>query len=187
MAVKKKKSEQKGAPAYMTTFGDMTTLLLTFFILLFNISEIQEKELMLILSQFRGSFGIQAGGRTLERGVLAEMGSTIESMPSSKAGRRLDRAKKRAMQLLKPEITSKKVRVREDERGIVISLASDTYFEPGSPDLTPQALAVLRKIGNLIQGLKDNFNMDNKIAVEGHTDVRPTVPGRDVYRRYPTS
>jgi chemotaxis protein MotB len=184
---RKEKECPPPAPGWLTTWGDMTTLLLTFFILLFNISEIQEKELQLILSQFRGSFGIQAGGKTLEKGVLAEMGSTIESMPSSKAGSRLDRAQKRAMSLLKPEISAKKVRVREDERGIVISLASDTYFEPGSSTLTPEAADVLRKIGNLIEGLKKDFNMDNKIAVEGHTDGRPPNPTGPVFRKFKTN
>lgn len=187
---KKKKREVKGAPPappWMLTWGDMTTLLLTFFIMLFNISEITQKELQLILSQFRGSFGIQPGGKTLEKGILAEMGSTIESMPSTRAGSKLDRAVKRAMQVLQPEITSKKVRVREDERGIVISLAADTFFEPGSAELHPEAQGVLQKIGYLILDLKENMNMDNKVAVEGHTDARPPVPGGDTYHKYPTN
>ncbi len=184
---KREKKCPKGAPGWMVTWGDMTTLLLTFFIIMFNISEIQEKELQLILSQFRGSFGVQKGGKTLEKGLLASMGSTIESMPSSKAGKKLDRAVKRAMQILKPEVQAKKVRVREDERGIVISLASDTFFEPGSAQLTKEAVDTLRKIGHLIIDLKENMNMDNKIAVEGHTDARPPVPGGDTYNKYPTN
>ena len=148
MALKRKKKKgSAGSPAYMTTWGDLNSLLLTFFILMFNISEITEKELQLILSQFRGSFGMEPGGKTLEKGVLAEMGSTIESMPSSRAGKSLDRGIKQAMSILKPEIQAKKVRVREDERGIVISLASDAYFEPGSPDLNMEALDVLKKVG----------------------------------------
>ncbi len=182
---KKQKCPEGGAPSWMLTWGDMTTLLLTFFIMMFNISEITENELQLILSQFKGSFGEMAGGKTLEKGVLAEMGSTIESMPSSRSGKSLDRAVKRAMQLLKPEITSKKVRVREDERGIVISLAADTFFEPGSDQLTPEALRILRKAGLLIMDLRDNMNMDNKVAVEGHTDGRPPVPGGDTYNKFP--
>jgi chemotaxis protein MotB len=187
MAKKKQRCPGGGAPAWMLTWGDMTTLLLTFFILLFNISEITQNELQLILSQFRGSFGIQPGGKTLEKGILAEMGSTIESMPSSRAGSKLDRAVKRAMQVLRPEITSKKVRIREDERGIVISLAADTFFEPGSAELHVDAKDVLDKIGHLILDLKQNMNMDNKIAVEGHTDARPPVPGGDTFYKYPTN
>ncbi|MCK4803138.1 MAG: flagellar motor protein MotB, partial [Spirochaetes bacterium] len=44
------KKVRRGAPAWMLTYGDMTTLLLTFFILMFTTAEIEGRELQLILS-----------------------------------------------------------------------------------------------------------------------------------------
>ncbi|HMB20623.1 MAG TPA: flagellar motor protein MotB, partial [Spirochaetota bacterium] len=41
---KKEKKQRAGSPAWMTTYGDMTTLLLTFFILMFNIADISGKD-----------------------------------------------------------------------------------------------------------------------------------------------
>ena len=35
---------KKGAPAYMNTYGDMMTLLLTFFVLLFSMSSIDTQK-----------------------------------------------------------------------------------------------------------------------------------------------
>ena len=59
---KKEKKQQKGSPAWMLTYGDMTTLLLTFFILMFNIAEITGKDFYLVLSSFRGSLGMFGRG-----------------------------------------------------------------------------------------------------------------------------
>ena len=41
---KKPEEQEEGSPAWMTTFGDMMTLLLTFFVLLVSMSVIREEE-----------------------------------------------------------------------------------------------------------------------------------------------
>jgi len=51
---KKKKEECKGFPAWLTSFGDLMSLLLTFFILLFSISTIDIKKFIQWISYFRG-------------------------------------------------------------------------------------------------------------------------------------
>ena len=43
-------------------------------------------------------------------------------------GRALDNARRRAISEFQPEIKSQKVRIKEDERGLIISLASDSPF-----------------------------------------------------------
>ncbi|PKL15465.1 MAG: flagellar motor protein MotB, partial [Spirochaetae bacterium HGW-Spirochaetae-6] len=134
----KKCNCKKGAAAWLLTYGDMTTLLLTFFILMFNISEISAINLQLVLSAFRGSFSVYEGGSTLSKGVLADMGMTVQSLPSRQQGSRMDKSLKRAVSVLEPEIKTKRVQVREDERGIVISLMGGTFFEPGDAQLLPE-------------------------------------------------
>ena len=68
---KDKKRGPRATPGYMTTFGDMMNLLLTFFILLLTTATIQGREFKLILSAFSGSFGMMSGGMTLSKGKLA--------------------------------------------------------------------------------------------------------------------
>ncbi len=184
---KKKKKEKKGAPAWLLTYGDMTTLLLTFFILMFNISEINAINLQLVLSAFRGSFSVYEGGSTLSKGVLADMGMTVQSLPSAKQGSKLDKALKRAIALLEMEVKSKKVKIREDERGIVISLVGDMFFEPGDATLLPETKEVLTKVGRLINTLKNEMRLDNKIDVEGFADSGQINPSSPYYQRFPTN
>jgi len=176
---RRRKKERKGprpTPGYMTTFGDMMNLLLTFFILLLTTATIQGREFKLILSAFTGSFGMMPGGTTLSKGKLADMGMTIEKLPSIQKGRKLAKAKKKATHIFQPEIKAKKIRIREDERGLVITLMNDAYFKRGEYTLTPEIKEVLDKVAGL---LKDP-DIKNKVRVEGHTDNTPlrrkTIP-----------
>ena len=185
MAVERKKKEKQkaGAPEYMLTYGDMVTLLLTFFVLMFSVGEQDPREMRLILSAFSGSLGMFTGGKTLSKGALVEMGMTIESLPAKQKGNSLARAKKEAQQILKPELRTRMVRVMEDERGIRISLSSDVCFEPGSAKLKlDKTSELLRKVSFLAKGLTNN-----RIRIEGHTDDTPIDPGSNLGRRYPTN
>jgi chemotaxis protein MotB len=179
MAVKKKKSEKKSyaAPEYMLTYGDMVTLLLTFFVIMISAGEVDPVELRLILSAFSGNLGTFKGGTTLSKGQLVEMGMSIESLPAKEKGVTLARSVKEAEEILKPELRAKQVRVREDERGLIISLSSDTFFRAGSADLEmDKAGELLRKVGRLVR------DVPNKIRIEGHTDATPIDPNNPQYR-----
>ncbi|MFW5770307.1 MAG: OmpA family protein [Spirochaetota bacterium] len=167
---KKEKKQRAGSPAWMTTYGDMTTLLLTFFILMFNIADISGKDFYLVLSSFRGSLGMFEGGYSLSAGRLEELGQNMQNLPSSEQGRALARSLKRALEAFKPEIKAKKVRVQDDERGLVITLSGDAYFDPGSAKLKDEIIPVLDKVGAIIKSI------DNYTRIEGHTDNRPVAP-----------
>lgn len=164
MAKKKKKCPpcEEGAPLWMTTYGDMVTLLLTFFVMIFATGKATPQEIQLILSAFTNSLGFFEGGQTLSKGRLEEMGMNLESLPSQTRGKSLARARTQATTIFKPEIQAKKVRVTEDERGLVISLIGADYFEPGSARLTSGLREALTKTGTLIEAL------DRFARIEGH-------------------
>jgi chemotaxis protein MotB len=66
MALKKKKEAPAGAPAWMVTYGDMVTLLLTFFVLLLAMSEVKEDQRMMDFMQaVKEAFGYAGGNRHL--------------------------------------------------------------------------------------------------------------------------
>ncbi len=172
MAVNKKKKEQKGAPAWMVSWSDMTTLLLTFFIVMMSFAEIDGEDFYLVLSSFRGSLGMMSGGYSLSSGKLVELGQNMKNLPSTAQGRALSKKLQKAVSVFKPEIETKKVRVTEDERGLVITLASDAFFEPGSAALKNEMKPVLSKIGNILR------EIPNFTRIEGHTDSNPiSAPG----------
>ena len=61
----KKKTEDApapGAPAYMSTYGDLMTLLLCFFVLLFSMSTVDAQKFEMIVQSFAQKFSIFDGG-----------------------------------------------------------------------------------------------------------------------------
>jgi chemotaxis protein MotB len=174
--MKKDKKCPPPAPAWLTSWSDLTTLLLTFFILMFSTADIDGKDFFLILSSFRGSLGMFEGGHTLSKGRLEQMGMNINSLPSDAEKRSLAQQLKKAVEAFKPEIQSKKIRVSEEERGLVISLNGDAYFDPGSAVLKPEIRPVLEKIAAIME------DIPNFTRVEGHTDDNPITPGTTLPR-----
>lgn len=170
---RKKKCPPEGAADWLLTYGDMVTLLLTFFVLLYTTAEVDGYRLRLILAAFPG-LGSLEGGVTLEEGRLAELGNTIESLPSMDRGRALSEARREAVSLFEPEIRSNQVRITQDERGLVVSLASDAFFETASAELNIEASReVFIKLSELLQS---DAVADRKFRIEGHTDSIPTDP-----------
>ena len=154
-------------PIWMVTYGDMVTLLLTFFVLLFTVAKIDGRDIRLLLSPFRGSLGLFDGGQTLTEGSLESMGLTVESLPSKEKGSNLAKSIKEATEVFKPEIKSKQISVEQNERGTVISLIGDDHFEPGSAELNSSIQKALEKVGGLLR------NMNAPVRVEGHADQNP--------------
>ena len=170
---RKKKCPPEGTPDYMLTYGDMMTLLLTFFVMLLTPAKIDGHQLRLILAAFPG-LGAYQGGNTLEEGRLAELGNTIESLPSMERGRALDEARREAISIFQPEVRNQMVRITQDERGLVISLASDAFFDPASAEINiEQTRDILQRLARL---LNSPDLQDRKFRIEGHTDSTPVDP-----------
>jgi chemotaxis protein MotB len=155
----------------MVTYGDMVTLLLTFFVMLYTTAEVDGSKLKLVIASFNG-LGILSGGNTLQVGQLAELGNNFMNLPSMAKGRALDTARKRAISQFQPEIKSNKVRIKEDERGLIISLAADAFFETASAEVDIEAAReTLQKVSTLLRSLEGRT-----FRIEGHTDSIPTDP-----------
>jgi chemotaxis protein MotB len=170
-APKRPKKCNDCAPSWLLSWGDLCTLLLTFFVVMYNVGTIDEVDLNIMLSAFQG-LGPQAGGNTLEPGKLAELGNTVMNLPAMERGQSLARAKRAALSVFQPEIKSRKVRIKEDERGLIISLASDAYFRPATADVNIEESRTL--LQNLALLLASGDLAGRTFRIEGHTDDRPT-------------
>ena len=134
MAVKFKKSEKKGAAPWLVTMGDMNNLLMCFFIVLMGeeVTTVGKEDFSMILSSFKGNIGLMQGGKSIAKGRLADQGQNLLSLPSTERKKAYSRTFKQAKEILRPELLARTVRMREDERGLIITLASDAFFDQGS-------------------------------------------------------
>jgi chemotaxis protein MotB len=87
---------------------------------------------------------------------------------------------RRAVSLFQPEVRSNKVKVTHEERGLVISLASDAFFNPASARVNiEETREILLRLASL---LNSNEVGGRKVRIEGHTDavdVDPAGPWQD--------
>ena len=181
MAKKQKKDAGEASGAWIVTYSDMVTLMLCFFVALFNPDEVDPAQLAALISHFtRSGQGANVGGNTLSAGKNADLGNTINSLPAMDRGRSLGTSLRRAVSLFQPEVRSNKVKVTQDERGIVISLASDAFFNPASARVNiEETREILVRLAGM---LNTNEVGGRKIRIEGHTDsvdVDPEGPWQD--------
>jgi chemotaxis protein MotB len=165
---KKKGGSEEATIDYMLTYGDMVTLLLCFFAVLFNpVSENREE----ILSAVSSYFSSIDWGYSMTAGRLSSSGNITAELPSMTRGRALGDALRRAVSLFAPEIRSNKIKVTQDERGVVITLASDTFFNPASATLNIESARTTML--NLATLLSSEEVGGRKFRIEGHSDSSP--------------
>lgn len=169
MARKKRGGASEAKTLWLTTYADMVTLMLCFFVMLFEPAEVDITSLQNLSASISGD--PTGGGTSLSLGRLADLGNNISSLPSMEKGRSLGTALKKAVSVFAPDIKTNKIAVTSDERGVVISLASDAFFRQGSADLNiEETRETLLKLANFLSS--DDLS-DRKFRVEGHTDSAP--------------
>ncbi|GHV32973.1 flagellar motor protein MotB [Spirochaetia bacterium] len=175
MAKKQKKEAGGAGGEWIVTYSDMVTLMLCFFVALFNPDDVTPSTIEAMISAFNNiGLGSSTGGNTLGAGKMADLGNTINALPSMEKGQALGTALKKAISLFNPEVKSNKVKVTHDERGLVISLASDAFFNPASARINvEQTRDILLRLGTL---LASNEVAGKKFRIEGHTDNTPIDP-----------
>lgn len=169
---RKKREPTAASNGWLQTYGDTVTLLLSFFVMLFNPSEVDVTELATLTASISGD--PTGGGRSLAAGRLSDLGNNINSMPSMEKGRSLGLAVKRAVSLFAPEIKSSKITITSDERGLVITLAADSFFRTASAELNiEETRGTLLKLAGF---LSDEGLASRRFRIEGHTDAGDTDP-----------
>lgn len=178
---KPQEEEAGGVPEYMATYGDLMTLLLCFFVLLFAFSEIDAKKFQMIMESFQGSAGVMRGGKTLDDTQFVN-NSTIEDDITSniKEIRNLQALKESFEEHLKENELQNKILVELDDRGLLIRFDDNVLFDSGRAELKYQSKETLQFMSGLLK--QDKFS-DKIIRVEGHTDADPIKSSR----KFPTN
>ncbi|MCF6237274.1 MAG: flagellar motor protein MotB [Candidatus Marinimicrobia bacterium] len=144
IAPKKKQQADEGG-GWLTTFADMMTLLMTFFVLLFAMSTLDPVK----MEQFAQSLGEQEGSRPkIKRVSLSEINREMKK-------------------LIREEKLQDLVKVSMDARGVRMEIASDLAFGSGNASLSNHIKSFLVKLVSTMD------RATYAIAVEGHTDNVP--------------
>jgi chemotaxis protein MotB len=154
---RRREEHPPGSPAWMTTYGDMVTLVLTFFVLMFAFSTVDSQKYQQIVNSLRGAMGGNIGvlqqGTTLD--MVGEM--TTTGNPS------YDRVLKQLQKILEQEVNKDKVELSQNGRNIIVSFKEKLFFKIGSADIRAEALPILNEVGKVIREQKLTMR------VEGHS------------------
>ena len=145
MAMAPKKKQQQDEGGWLTTYADMMTLLMTFFVLLFAMSTLDPVK----LEQFGDSTQKKQGSKKKSKKVsLSQINKEVKKL------------------VVEQELQSQ-VKVSMDARGVTLGIASDLAFSSGTATLSGPIKSFLVKLVGTME--KATY----AIAVEGHTDNDP--------------
>lgn len=159
-----KKTQIEDNPVgWLMTFGDMMTLILTFFVLLFSMSTLDPVKMAQM-----GDAMSEATGRVEERVAkpLASMEEIRESLNT----------------IVSEADMAEESTISWDPRGVAIELKGDVSFSAGSTELHPK---MEQLIDVMIHELLNNVNDLRTVLVEGHSDNQK-ISG-DLAEKYPTN
>jgi chemotaxis protein MotB len=160
----KKQDCPAGAPAWMVTYSDLVTLLLTFFVLLLSMASMDPIRVLQASSSLRDAFGMHETPATVDFTI-----PVIPSPPITQFSPIQENTTKRLYEKVKSQIESLRLNdevgvIQQDDKSIVLRLKDSVLFKPGEKKISPRAYSVLRSVADIIRPLP----MD--LRIEGHTD-----------------
>ena len=159
-----------GAPEWMTTYGDMMTLLLCFFVLIVSFSEIKkEEQYQAVVEHIKQSFGMHGGGGKIP----------VTDDPTMSLIKRLDALRLRQEKIPNrsntkdPGQKGREPKVTKIREGMIVGSGGKITFEPGSAELSDPVKEVIR---GLVASTKLK-GTENILEVRGHAAALELPPG----------
>ena len=191
MARKQHHEEHVNTEAWAIPYGDLITLLLAFFVVMYSMSSVNEGKYRILsdslVSAFRGTpktetqiqIGTNAPGKGGSQMVGVRPTAFVKdgsnAPPSDKGGSAaqqqahgsLLRMGQDVKNALKTLIDQRLVTVRQENLWLEVEIRTDILFRSGEASINAHAVPVLKSIAEILKPFP------NPIHVEGHTDNRP--------------
>lgn len=158
-----------GVPEWVVTYGDMMSLLLTFFIMLVSMSEVRESDgkFRRMLNALHEAFGPDLGkfsapGRSLQTSSILDQLSSL-GIKSRGGVEKTNRAGKGS--------GGAHTSVRKIRDGVIITLGGPVFFDGQSCQLSELLDAELDILATVMA------SKPNRIEVRGHCSAEPIPPG----------
>lgn len=179
------KGEEESCGNWMDTYGDMVTLLLTFFIMLYSMSSINEEKWEKVVKAFANS------GNETQQVVTAPVGSGSEmatnqgefvpggpeDVPSMEnPPENFNELYEYLQSYVAENNMEGSVEVSQGDGNVYVRFQDNVLYDPDSSDLKPTGIKVLDFLGVGLVGVQDQILTVN---IAGHTAA---VPNAETYR-----
>ncbi len=170
--------------SWLAVYGDIMSLLLIFFILMFAISTINRKKFETVMEAVSKALGGHVSYATVRPPVAAPLPRKQPPVPQNEII--LDKIKRQIAEdnaglsavlaklsrLINENSLQDKFMLLQETKGIVIVTRDMSMFDRGSADIKDNIKPFLQQIGTILK------QIDNDILVEGHTDDIPIHSAR---------
>jgi chemotaxis protein MotB len=186
MARKRKHAEHVNHERWLVSYADFITLLFAFFVVMFAASNADQKKAGQVAQAVQVAFqelavftpsgkviplydngGLPSNQNTIVGNVNSALDAAQIVASKGGEGKQMKEVRAQLEAVLKEQLKNHNIRITQDQRGLIISLAENGFFEPGSAAMHPKALAVIDQIAATV------IPLPGGIRVEGHTDNTP--------------
>ena len=161
---------KEGAPAWVVTFADLMSLLLTFFILLLSFSNTEIIKFRVMAGSVRNALGMKSEFALSD----IPMGEKLLPHKDPKDGEgeaQQEMTAEQIREVLEKSGIQQYGEATVTNRGVVLQLSGDLLFESGAARINKTALPILAGLASLI------MESGRSVDVVGHTDNVPiTTP-----------
>lgn len=171
---------EEGAPIWMTTFGDLMSLLLTFFVLLYSMSELKQDKFLQASQSLREAIGGTSAEIPNDPMALLDEkldpdkyladpagGGTGDPVLDAVADAYMEVIAKRLDRFIEENSLEAAFSVERASDGVYLRMQSSALFSSGSGSLQRSAVPMLRYLGEITS------TIDVKSVVSGHADNQP--------------
>ena len=185
---------EEGAPLWTTTFGDMMSLLLTFFILMFSMSELKMERFLLASQSMREAVGgtatesvedpmglmpdpvdpdlqLQAPGQAEESTSAPVSGDGESAEIETLVEAYMDMIVTRLEEFTVARGLEETVSIQKDGQGVYLRMQTGALFTSGSATVADSGRAALWELADVTSSI------DVRVVVSGHADDRPISGG----------
>jgi chemotaxis protein MotB len=168
----------EGAPLWVLTFGDLMSLLLCFFVLMFSMSEVRVEKFLIAAESLRDGLGHGSSRMTDSAGIGGTSAVDTNVNLSNPAPYDITIAMEEVDDLLQvihrklydfvvQSGLSNSIEVTQTEDSVRLSIQDVVLFDTGSAELRPESRTLMEELGRIVA----EFSMP--VVVAGHTDDRP--------------
>lgn len=162
---------------WLTTFNDLVTLLMVFFVLLFTMSSVDGRKMQDFQYALQSGLGILKEGQMVDISVkmtqpiedLSHIKTQAEGVKVSPDERLTGLLNDKLIKSLEADF---EIEITHTPQGIRLSFEDQILFDFGKADINPAGFTMLDQIAKAIQ------KVPKRVRVEGHTDNIPIQTAR---------
>lgn len=155
---------------WLATYGDLVTLLMCFFVLLYSMAVIDQGKAKQVIDSFNKMGVISQQGN-----INLTVGNSIvdnNTAMVSQEQQEMDSLHDEVRKIIERKNLQDDVEVKNEPKGVLIRFKDDVIYDTASAELKPGAKVILTQISDILKKYNKN------IRIEGHTDNIPIQSGK---------